>query len=281
MDGWSLVVPDQDASRDSAERVVGRPHPVLAGRVLGYTAHRFRDTGATPWLLTPLGAVTLTLDIEAPTRRLLAPPPQQGQELPGSPVIGLRDRPLALEQSGRSVGIVVALTPAAAHAVLGLPLQVLGDAPLGLTDLLGPNAVLLQEQVAETPGWPARFRLLDRFLAVRLARGPAMAEPVARAWELLVASSGRTGIGELADQVGWTRQHLAVRFREQVGSTPKTVARLARVHHAAALLSSPSPPSLADVAQQCGYADQAHLHRDFRMLTGCTPGRAAFAVQRG
>jgi AraC-like DNA-binding protein len=122
--------------------------------------------------------------------------------------------------------------------------------------------------------------LLDRFLAARLARGPTMPEPVSRAWELLTGSSGRLDIATVADQVGWTRQHLAARFGEQIGLTPKAVARVARLHRAASLLSVATPPSLAEVAQRCGYADQPHLHRDFRMLTGCTPGGSAKLVHR-
>lgn len=189
-------------------------------------------------------------------------------------MIGLRDRPLELEQSGPSSGVVVALTPPAAFALFGRPLRELNGSPCGLADLLGSDADLLREQIAGLSDWPARFGVLDRFLAARLARGPTMAEQVSRAWEALTVSSGRMDIATLADQVGWTRQHLSVRFREQVGLTPKTVARIARLHHATSLLSVGTPPPLADVAQRCGYADQPHLHRDFRSLTGCAPGGA-------
>jgi AraC-like DNA-binding protein len=87
----------------------------------------------------------------------------------------------------------------------------------------------------------------------------------------LTASAGRLRISALADEIGWTRQHLNARFRDQIGLTPKTVARVARLHHAASLLAGPSPPPWSEVAVRCGYADQPHLNRDFRALTGCTP----------
>lgn len=88
------------------------------------------------------------------------------------------------------------------------------------------------------------------------------------AWRRLTGSHGRMRITALADELGWTRQHLATRFREHLGLTPKTVARLARLHRATSMLTS---RSLAEIAAACGYADQAHLNRDFRLLTGCTP----------
>ncbi|SFP30434.1 Helix-turn-helix domain-containing protein [Amycolatopsis arida] len=91
------------------------------------------------------------------------------------------------------------------------------------------------------------------------------------AWRRLVASDGRVRIEALAGEVGWSRQHLAARFRAQVGLSPKVVARIARLHRAVTLLTSPTPPPWSAVAQLRGYADQAHLNRDFRALTGSTP----------
>jgi AraC-like DNA-binding protein len=271
MAGWTLVVSRREVARAPAERVFALPQPSLTDHVLTYTAHDFPRMDLMPWRVAPLGVITVTIDLEAPIRRLFAPDPRQGQDLSASPVMGLRDRPLTLEQGGPSRGIVIAMTPLGAYALFGLPLRELANTNIGLADLLGAGAHLLREQIAETPGWPARFRVLDRYLAARLPHGPALARPVQGAWQQLTTSSGRLRISTLAEQIGWTRQHLNVRFREQIGLTPKTVARIARLHHAASLLSRPTPLSWSDVAQRCGYADQSHLNRDFRTLTGCTP----------
>ena len=88
------------------------------------------------------------------------------------------------------------------------------------------------------------------------------------------------GIQPLADATGWSRRHLLTRFRAQVGLAPKTAARVLRFRRAAGLLVPPGsdggpgrpvPRGLADVAAECGYADHAHLVREFRALAGCTP----------
>ncbi|HEY0618979.1 MAG TPA: helix-turn-helix domain-containing protein [Kribbella sp.] len=281
MAGWTLVVSRQEVARAPAERVFGLPHPRLAGHVLTYAAHDYPQMELMPWRVAPLGVITMTVDLEAPLiRRLIAPDPQQGRNLPTSPVMGLRDRPLVLEQAGPSRGISIAMTPVGAYALFGLPLRELANVNIGLADLLGADAHLLTEQIAESPGWPARFRVLDDYIATRLLDGPKLARPVLGAWQRLMALPGRLRISTLADEIGWTRQHLNVRFREQIGLTPKTVARIARLHHAAALLARPSPPSLSDLAQRCGYADQPHLNRDFRILTGCTPSEYLTDVPR-
>ncbi|RKT53984.1 helix-turn-helix domain-containing protein [Saccharothrix australiensis] len=289
MADWSIVVPRRAVER-ADPLVFGTP--AVAG-VLSYSAH---DTSAGPqrWTVSPLGAVTFTIDLTTPDRG----------GLPWSPVIGPRDRPLTATQSGRAVGITVGLSPPAAHALFG-PLRELANTTPGLVDLLGRDAHLLAERLAEvgrparagqpdqadhhhrtarptntahpplsTP-WQARFRLLDRLLAERLARGPAPDDAVRVAWRRLAETGGTLRIGALADEIGWTRQHLVTRFRDQLGLTPKTAARTLRLHRAASLLPT-APP--ARVAADCGYADQSHLNRDFRALTGITP--TAYAGRR-
>lgn len=267
MAGWSLVVPRREMSAAPEGHVFGRPHPRLADHVLAYAAHDHPRSEPGFRRAAPLAAVAVVLDLDAPVRRS-----PEGRALPASPVLGLRDRPLVVAQEGASRGITVALTPAGAHALFGLPLRELANAATALADLLGPDASRLLERLAEAPGWAARFRLLDEHLAPRVLAGPEPAGPVRWAWRRVLASAGRVRVDALADEVGWTRQHLTARFRDQVGLTPKVVARVARLHRAVSLLTRPSPPSLAEVAHLCGYADQPHLNRDFRALTGCTPG---------
>jgi AraC-like DNA-binding protein len=129
----------------------------------------------------------------------------------------------------------------------------------------------LAEQLGEAGDWSERFRVLDDRLAGWMRDGPELAPPVHAAWQQLVRSAGRTRIGALAEQVGWTRQYLNARFREQIGLSPKSAARIARLHRAIHLATRPNPPRWSDIAAACGYADQPHLNLDFRALTGMTP----------
>jgi AraC-like DNA-binding protein len=68
-------------------------------------------------------------------------------------------------------------------------------------------------------------------------------------------------------------------FARHVGATPKQVLQRFRRQQAVDLLSEPGGPSLARIAAELGYADQAHLSRDFRATLGRAPAALASARQ--
>ena len=59
-------------------------------------------------------------------------------------------------------------------------------------------------------------------------------------------------------------------FRDEIGLSPKVVGRIMRFERSKDLVTA-GAPSLADVAARSGYADQAHLARDWRDLAGASP----------
>ena len=192
-------------------------------------------------------------------------------------VMGARDSFTVLEGACAPAYLEVVLSPLGAYRLLGLPMGELSGQLVDLVEVLGPDARRLTDQLREAPSWRRRFALVDRFLLGRLERGPRPAPEVAWAWERLVASGGSVPIGQLADEVGWSHKHLIARFRHQVGLRPKTAARLIRFDGVWRRLDGLQPLDWAWVAREVGYADQAHLIREFHQFTGTTP--TAFAAR--
>jgi AraC-like DNA-binding protein len=83
-------------------------------------------------------------------------------------------------------------------------------------------------------------------------------------------------LAELSSVAGLTRFELIRRFRAQTGLTPHAFQTNLRVAHARRLLSAGRP--IAEVALDCGFADQPHLTRTFKRAVGVTPGRFAAAA---
>ena len=62
-------------------------------------------------------------------------------------------------------------------------------------------------------------------------------------------------------------------FSRHAGVGPKLMARQSRVSALAAEAAGTQLPDWASLASMYGYADQSHLAREFRELTGLTPAR--------
>jgi len=87
-----------------------------------------------------------------------------------------------------------------------------------------------------------------------------------------------TRVEQLAATLGASARTLERRFLRDVGATPKWVLRRYRVIEAIERLRE-GEVSLASLAAELGYADQAHFTRDFRTLVGQTPGELKRSVR--
>jgi len=202
-------------------------------------------------------------------------------------LVGGRDEPLSprasfaaaslasyglTEFAGRSSGVELNLTPLGAHAVFGVPMSELSPVVVSLEQALGAGADELTDRLADAPGWASRFDLLDRELTRRIDRRRLPAPDVQHAWQRLVESDGSVAIGALLRELGCSSRHLSARFREQIGVSPKTAARILRFRRSIELLGRDDGRRFAEIATSCGYYDQAHMNREFRDLAGTTPG---------
>lgn len=184
---------------------------------------------------------------------------------------GLSDGPAITEHGGTQAGIQVNLTPLAAHRLLRMPMSELTNQAVGLDDLFGRAGAVLGERLAELPSWPARFELLDAELGRRLEQAPPVSPDIAWAYRELSQCDGDMRIAALSSRIGCSRRHLATRFRQQVGMTPKGFARVLRFHRVVRAVREGSRGGWAEAAVEAGYYDQSHLNREFRALSGVTP----------
>ena len=215
----------------------------------------------------PSRYLTLVVEVLAPLRVAGVGPAVTAHAVVG----GLRTRPALIDASLPQTGLQYGLTPLGAGVLLGAPAGELSGLTLDLAELWGAGADELVDRVRAAPGWTERFALVDAALLRRLS-GQTCALPgeLAEAWRCVFDSDGRIRVAALAAHIGWSRRHLTDRFRRATGLTAKQAARVARFEAVRRLLLAPGRPGLADVAAVCGYADQAHLARDWHDLAGCT-----------
>ena len=175
---------------------------------------------------------------------------------------------------GQTETFLVRFSPQGA-ACLGLPAVQLSDRSQSVDELWDAarraRADELLERVRAASTNLARVRLLEGFILGLPFRRDLRLE---RALQRLAQPSehdDRADVAVAARTVGLSERQLERLFLERVGISPKRYARLRRFELARRLVAAGQ--ALGDVAYAAGYADQAHLTREFRVFSGTTPRR--------
>lgn len=236
-----------------AERL---PAPFLRESFASVWMHRMPAAGAPPIVITPDATIDLQW-IDGDFRIAGPDKHPQTENLPaGGVVIGFR------------------FHVAAAARWLNLPAAEILGARLRLSDLWGRRAKLLSDRVRRSDDPAELLKSLEAAIAHHESpQNPV--DPHMRAAHGLIEKGPPPG----ASLVPWLGRALAMsertlrrRFDESFGYGPKTLDRILRFQRFRRL-SAKSNASVAVLAAEAGYADQAHLVRESRRLTGSTPGR--------
>lgn len=251
------------------ELVHASPEPTLRGAVIGYEGFRHDEAGAL-MREHPSALVPIIIDF-AGGWQVASPADAYRPQTRRGFVAGLHDGTALVRALGPTRGVQVNLTPLGARRLLGVPMHELVNRTFLIRDVIGPEIDLLTERLAEAPGWPERFALVDAAIRRRLERAASLLPEVEWAWSRLERSGGAVSVGRLGEQLDWSRKRMAAAFRDQIGLTPKAAARILRFGALANRLRSPADQGWADLAAELGYYDQAHLVREVRALAGITP----------
>lgn len=152
-----------------------------------------------------------------------------------------------------------------AHRFLGVPADELRDQRAHLTDLWGPAGRRVTDRLLENP-----HQRLSVVAAVLASRPPEPDREVDSAVGRLVAQRPR--VADLPAELGLSERQFRRRFTAAVGYGPATFLRVVRLQRARNLAQADSQAGLADLAYNSGYADQAHMSREIKNLTGMTAG---------
>lgn len=186
----------------------------------------------------------------------------------GSVVAGPQSRYTTRPVPAPMLAVGARFHPGAAPILLRLPAVEFIDEHLPLSAVDARLATRLDHELAGAADEREALATLNREL-MRLLDGlepdPAVREAVA-----LLQHPSRM-VAETAQRVFLSERQLERRFVEHVGYGPKTLQRILRLQRMVTQLASREPAELARTAASAGYADQSHLSRETRRLTGLTP----------
>lgn len=164
--------------------------------------------------------------------------------------------------------------PGMARHFLDLTPYELTDRHLDVPAFLG----LRPEEVAEVATFPAQSWLLEQALLKTLYRRDVKLTPLDQAIQQLEQNHGVGRVETLADMCGLSSRQVERTVMAAIGLPPKLLLRILRVQAAITAIHRAPQGSLVDLAAALGYSDQAHMNRDFRLLTRSTPSQYRIAL---
>ena len=188
--------------------------------------------------------------------------------------------------SGRGWAVGAMLQPAAGLPLVGGPVAELTNARRDLAEgaVLDGAGLHAAERVAhgDDPAEVARQRAACALMAEALAVLLPVDDEgrlVNAVVEYVEGEREVQRVGQVCAKFGIGERSLQRLLRRRIGLSPKWLIQRRRLHDAADLLRAGTTLDLARLAAELGYADQAHFTRDFRTVTGVTPGE--FSAEPG
>ena len=173
---------------------------------------------------------------------------------------------------GSEAGVNFRFLPDGASALFGLRMDAMTDRYAPLAEICGRSGRQFEERSIHWRTMEERIEAGTEFL---LARKPSSApDPLVRDLvQRIEECRGQVALAALKRSFAISARQLERRFTLAVGLTPKLFARILRLRWFAEHAERCADRTLAEIAREVGYFDQAHLNHDFKALTGVSPRR--------
>ena len=245
------------------------PAPALRSYVRCYWTLRADATGdASPQRVLPDGCVEIIINLGARFIRHDESGGTEGQPL--ELVVGPTTRHMTIAPSGAIRLVGVRFAPGGAVPFLSVAPQEVRDAAPSLADVASPFIGAVAERLAVAP-FGVEGSVLDTALCARLAQARRLTDHrVLASVHAARVADQPLRVDTLMSLTGLGARQLERTFRDHVGFGPKTLCRLVRFQRVVRAIEPTPRPSWARLAARHGYADQAHLAREFREFAGTT-----------
>jgi len=199
------------------------------------------------------------------------------QPLPSPFMVGLLNQPALFYTKNRLEIIGIRCFPWTVFELLGLPADKDGVRILEhpITQLHSALAKWIEAGKVEE----ALAQITRYFLTTR----PRMVSDrlLGKAGVAMREANGTLPVSQVAAAAHVTVRTLERKFRQAAGHTVKDVSGLMRFEQVRNYLWLHPEASLAGLAHELGYTDQAHLSREFKRYSGTTPAAFARKAKKG
>lgn len=206
-----------------------------------------------------------------------------GERLPGNVearLYGVTGRLHTRVLAGQGWAVAAMTKPGGLGAFITGSAAQFTDRVVPLGEAIGTDEAGLVTQVTGEPDEAARVAMLATALERAVQPGKVQsATQVASVARIAETSRAIRQLSDLCAVAGIGQRTLQRMFLHYAGVSPTWVIRRYRLLEAAEAVRDGERVSWAEVAADLGYADQAHLIRDFRAATGQTPASYASSLR--
>ncbi len=192
---------------------------------------------------------------------------------PQSLASGISSNYFDVSTQGEAGVIAVTFYPCAASHFLRFPLSEIEDSSVNLLDIYNRPMKEVEEQLGSSFLLEERIRFIENFLIkcfkpskdndlLLLKKGIA----------LINQSKGQIKASDLSKSLLLTNKSLERKFSQYLGKTPKQFIRIVRFQGIIQHFSNSGNKPLTQLSYDNGYFDQAHFIKDFKSLSGYSPG---------
>ena len=194
-------------------------------------------------------------------------------EASGAGIYGVDRSLFARRLSGQGKALGVRFRAGCFRPFWGAPISQLSDRVVPGVRVFGPLAEKTRVAImsADTDG--EMVGGAESLLFSCLPERDPVASQVAELVSLINSDPSLRRVDQLSVVSGMSVRSLQRLFGDYVGVSPKWVMRRARLHEAALRADGGEPVDWAALAIDLGYADQAHLTREFTATIGVPPSR--------
>lgn len=243
-----------------------KPSPELSPYIHHYWILQDDATTTVSERTLPVGSVQLVFH---KGRRLLSL--KEGDLQPRSFICGQSVGFTDVMSTGRIEMITVVLQPYAAKAFLHLPANLFFGQNVPMDEMEDKGYASLANHIADTVDNRKCICLIERFLLQRLYTFPEYNLERMNAVLHEINSHPLADISQLSEVACLSNKQFRRIFTDYIGATPKDFMRIVRMQRALYLLQQNTTVSFAQLAYECGFADQSHMIKEFRLFSGYTP----------
>jgi AraC-like DNA-binding protein len=237
--------------------------------VSALVAAELHGIGPLPLSIAPHESLTLTVQLGRAADGI----ERKGPPGENTSLTGIRQQTGEFIGAGDCVTLFALLTPlGAVHLLDSQPLAPLPRIRARVDELLDRHVTRgLESDIALAATLDDKLRAFGAWLEGRATAQRQHSRAALRAGRaaMRVRADPATAIEALADEQHVSRRQLERDFGHWLGTSPRHLAQVARVQ--AFSRKAQAGGGLADIAAELGFADQAHMSRVVRQLSGLTP----------